>query len=137
MASWSELARDLANQGNVVDWLYRSLTDQLTEISERREGTSVIFYASAFLQKKSSPNVSIDREDVNGFMDAIYKAKPEKGLTLILHTPGGDIYAVESIVDYLHAKFAKIETIVPYLAMSGGARVIVKSCVCGRDQAAS
>lgn len=126
MASWSELATEFADQGN-VNWLYRSLNSQLREISKLRKGTSVIFYASAFLQKKSSPNVSIDREDVNGFMDAIYKADPDKGLTLILHTPGGDIYAVESIVDYLHAKFDKIETIVPYLAMSGGAMMSLAS----------
>lgn len=126
MASWSELATEFADQGN-VNWLYRSLNSQLREISKLRKGTSVIFYASAFLQKKSSPNVSIDREDVNGFMDAIYEADPDKGLTLILHAPGGDIYAVESIVDYLHAKFDKIETIVPYLAMSGGAMMSLAS----------
>ena len=127
MASWSELAKNLANQENVVDWLYGSLTGQLREVSKLRKATSVIFYASAFLQKKNSTNVSIDREDINGFMDSIYKAQTDNGLTLILHTPGGDIYAVESIVDYLHAKFSKIEVIVPYLFMSGGAMMSLAS----------
>ena len=54
-------------------------------------------------------------------MNALYGASADKGLTLILHTPGGDPNAVESIVEYLHSKFSYIEVIVPYLAMSGGA----------------
>ena len=57
----------------------------------------------------------------------MYEASTERGLVLILHTPGGDPNAVESIVEYLHSKFARIETIVPYLAMSGGAMMSLAS----------
>lgn len=91
-------------------------------ISKRRGGAAVILYASAFLQKAVG-NVSITREDINGFMNALYGAPTDKGLVLILHTPGGDPNAVESIVEYLHAKFHRIEVVVPYLAMSGGAMI--------------
>ena len=121
MASWSELLGDLNNHSN-PDWLDSKLKEQLRAVSKHRGGTTVIFYASAFLQKNAD-TVSITREDINGFMNALHKAPTDKGLTLILHTPGGDPNAVESIVEYLHFKFPYIEAIVPYLAMSGGAMI--------------
>ena len=130
MASWSELLRDFhSNVGKNPNWLDDNLKKKLSEISQLRNGKTVIFYASAFLQKKDANNLStsITREDINGFMNAIYGADVGNGLTLILHTPGGDLYAVESIVDYLHAKFNHIEVIVPYLAMSGGAMISLAS----------
>jgi membrane-bound ClpP family serine protease len=47
----------------------------------------------------------------------------DRGLTLILHTPGGNINATESIVSYLRSKFNSIEVIVPTLAMSAGTMI--------------
>lgn len=119
MASWSELLRELKRQKD-PNWLDKRLKEQLSAISKRRKGATVIFYASAFLQKAEDTS-AITREDVNGFMNALYKAPTDKGLSLVLHTPGGDPNAVESIVEYLHSKLDYIEVIVPYLAMSGGA----------------
>ena len=128
MASWSELVKQFDKKKGDPKWVLGSLRSELDEISKLRGGTAVIFYASAFLQKQNNLALSITREDINGFMDAMYKAKTDKGLTLILHTPGGDPNAVESIVDYLHAKFtADIEVVVPYLAMSGGAMISLAS----------
>ena len=60
-------------------------------------------------------------------MNALHEAPTDKGLSLIIHTPGGDANAVESIVEYLHAKFEYIEVIVPYLAMSGGSMISLAS----------
>ena len=123
MSSWSELLAEY--QEKVVDdpdWLGRNLQNRLAKITTLREPDSVILYASSFLQKPGVDS-SIAREDVNGFMNALYGASANKGLTLILHTPGGDPNAVESIVEYLHSKFSYIEVIVPYLAMSGGAMI--------------
>lgn len=119
MASWSELLREL-NQQKDPNWLDKRLEEQLSAISKRRKGATAIFYASAFLQKAEDTS-AITREDVNGFMNALYKAPTNKGLSLVLHTPGGDPNAVGSIVEYLHSKLDYIEIIVPYLAMSGGA----------------
>ncbi len=87
----------------------------------------MIFYASSFLQKPESNRADISREDINGFMNALHEAPTDKGLSLIIHTPGGDANAVESIVEYLHAKFEYIEVIVPYLAMSGGSMISLAS----------
>lgn len=59
-----------------------------------------------------------------------------KGLDLILHTPGGDLAATESIVDYLHRMFADdIRAIIPQLAMSAGTMIAFacKSIVMGKQ----
>ena len=127
MASWSELLEAFkAIVKTEPNWLDKKLKEHLDAISKRRGDATVIFYASAFLQK-ASDNVSITREDVNGFMNALYEAQTDNGLALILHTPGGDPNAVESIVEYLHSKFDQIDVIVPYLAMSGGAMISLAS----------
>ena len=125
MASWSELLELLKDQNDPA-WLDNKLKEHLSAISGRRNGATVIFYASAFLQKNAD-NVAITREDINGFMNALYEAPTDRGLVLILHTPGGDPNAVESIVEYLHSKFHYLEVIVPYLAMSGGAMISLAS----------
>ena len=121
MPSWSELLQELQAQKD-PNWADRKLQVYLDAISKRRGNATVIFYASAFLQRVSD-KASITREDINGFMNALYEAPTDRGLVLILHTPGGDPNAVESIVEYLHAKFDRIEVVVPYLAMSGGAMI--------------
>ena len=126
MPSWSELVSEFQNHQNEPGWLDKRLAERLSSISERRDGACVILYASAFLQKPGG-EVSITREDMNGFMNALYEASTEQGLVLILHTPGGDPNAVESIVEYLHSKFHRVETVVPYLAMSGGAMMSLAS----------
>ena len=127
MASWSELLKQVSSQSD-PNWLDKKLRGRLEAISKRRGDAAVIFYASAFLQKADNNNSSIiNREDINGFMNALYEAPTDNGLVLMLHTPGGDPNAVESIVEYLHSKFAYIDVIVPYLAMSGGAMISLAS----------
>ena len=106
MASWSELLEEFRGKAqSEPDWLDKKLQEILNAISLRRDSAAVIFYASGFLQK-ADENVSITREDINGFMNALYEAPTANGLTLILHTPGGDPNAVESVVEYLHPSFS-------------------------------
>ena len=69
MASWSELLKSLNDQDD-PGWLDRKLKEHLDAISKQRGDAAVIFYASAFLQK-AADNVSITREDINGFMNAL------------------------------------------------------------------
>ena len=65
---------------------------------------------------------------MNWFMGMVHGLDKEKGLDLILHTPGGSISATESIINYLHELFgADIRAIVPQLAMSGGTML---ACSC-------
>ena len=130
MASWSELLEAFNIETSRTpdpNWFDKKLKEHLDAISKRLGDATVIFYASAFLQKADDDNVSITREDINGFMNALAGTPTDNGLVLILHTPGGDPNAVESIVEYLHAKFDRINVVIPYLAMSGGAMISLAS----------
>jgi membrane-bound ClpP family serine protease len=61
-------------------------------------------------------------------MTVIHGLDRSKGLDLLLHTPGGETSATESIVDYLHAMFGMdIRAIVPQLALSAGTMI---ACAC-------
>ena len=70
-----------------------------------KTGRNVIAYYSGFLSKPGIKGIEINDEDKNGFMMAIHKLDRNKGLDIILHTPGGGITSTQSIVDYLHKMF--------------------------------
>lgn len=65
---------------------------------------------------------------MNALMNAIHGMDRKKGLDLILHTPGGDLAATESIINYLHTIFSDdIRAIIPQISMSGGT-ILALSC---------
>jgi ClpP class serine protease len=123
MPSWNELLTDFEKQP--AEFLKSNLQKYLNDISSLRENRNVIFYASAFLQKPEAPQgfVQITHEDLNGFMATLYGMQWEKGLTLLLHTPGGLTNAAETVVEYLYQKFQYIEVIIPTFAMSAGTMI--------------
>lgn len=129
MAAWSQLVDELnaiSPDPNIKNqWLVGNLTAALQNISNLRKNRNVLFYASAFLQKPHlNPDaIQITYEEINGFMSCLYGMDFRKGLTLILHTPGGVTNAAESIVQYLHSKFSDIEVIIPTFAMSAGTMI--------------
>lgn len=93
---------------------------------------NVITYYSGWLQKPLVPGgagvFSINDADKNGLMTCVHKLDRSKGLDLVLHTPGGDMAATESLVDYLRSMFGTdIRAIVPQIAMSGGTMI---ACAC-------
>ena len=51
-------------------------------------------------------------------MPAIHGTDCERGLMLVLHTPGGSPTAAQTFVEYLRSKFDDIEAIIPTYAMS-------------------
>lgn len=58
---------------------------------------------------------------MDGIINASNNLDTNKGLDLILHTPGGDIHATTQCVNYLHFKFQNnIRAIIPQIAMSAG-----------------
>lgn len=129
MAAWNEILNETKASGSVHDVLRRKYLKRLAAHTKR----NVIIYYSGWLQKPHLQNegavqLGISDSDKNGFMSAIHRMDRTKGLDLILHTPGGDMAATESIVDYLRAMFGQdIRAIVPQLAMSGGT-IIALSC---------
>lgn len=65
---------------------------------------------------------------MNAFMNAVHGLDKTKGLDLILHTPGGDLAATESLINYLRKIFKNdIRAIIPQISMSAGT-IIALSC---------
>jgi len=125
MPTWHELLSEISTTGSGHDVVRRKYLTKL----HRLTGRNVILYYSGWLQK---PDVKVAQQltdsDKTGFMTSIHKLDTSKGLDLILHTPGGETAATESLVDYLRAKFdTNIRAIVPQLAMSAGTMI---ACAC-------
>lgn len=131
MASWNEILNEINASGSTYDLVRRKYLNQLYKVTKR----NVIVYYSAWLQKSNVPNVNINDNDKNGFMAAINKLDRTKGLDLLLHTPGGDTAATESLVHYLREMFGTdIRVIVPQIAMSAGTLIALaaKEIVMGK-----
>ena len=127
MASWNEILKEANSLANPIAFLESKRLKYLKALSAKT-GRNVITYYSAWLTKPTIANIDIVDADQNAFMQAVYKMDKKKGLDLILHTPGGNIAAAESIVDYLHSIFGDdIRAIVPQMAMSAGT-MIALSC---------
>jgi hypothetical protein len=125
MPNWSDLLVELNQMGSPFDVLRRKYVRELHEYT----GRNVIVYYSGFLQKPElRANNAVNDNDKNGLMTAVNGLNTDLGLDLILHTPGGDTAATESIVDYLWQKFSKnIRCFVPQMAMSAGTMI---ACSC-------
>ncbi|MBS0043375.1 hypothetical protein KFE26_13850 [Shewanella sp. M16] len=102
------------------------IREKYIQLLSQYRGRNVICYYSGWLTTNGQPvpNLSIDDNDKNGFMNAIYEMDCTKGLDLVLHTPGGSITAAESLGYYLRKKFGtNIEVIIPQMAMSAGTMI--------------
>lgn len=105
-----------------------SLIKKYLELLSAKTNRNVIAYYSGFLSAPNSNGIQVNDDDKNGFMITCKGLDRAKGLDLILHTPGGDIAATESIVYYLRQMFgADIRAIVPLTAMSAGTMI---ACAC-------
>lgn len=130
MPNWNEVIVEIhkeqqANpQANPLDTVRRKYLKKVSEIT----GRNTIAYYSGWLQKPQAPDTAVNDKDKSGFMLAINKLDRNKGLDLILHTPGGDIAATESLVDYLYSMYDKnIRVIVPQISMSAGTMIAFAS----------
>lgn len=125
MPCWNEILDEVDASVDVASFLNKKRLEYFRSIN-KITGRNVIAYYSAWL--KHPENTSIDEQDKNAFMSSVYKLDRTKGLDLILHTPGGDIAATESIVTYLKSIFNKdIRAIIPQISMSAGT-MIALSC---------
>lgn len=124
MPNWSNILKEIQNQPNPLDIVRKNYIEKLHDYT----GRNVITYYSGFLTGINDYNLSINDQDMSGFMNAINKMDSSKGVDLILHTPGGSIAATESIVSYLRSKFGNnIRAIIPQISMSAGT-MIALSC---------
>lgn len=124
MPNWNQLLNEIQAAGSMHDVIRRRYLDKIFKIT----GRNIIIYYSGWLQKRGIAGAEINDEDKNGFMTVIHELDRSLGLDLILHTPGGETAATESLVDYLRSMFGtNIRAIVPQLAMSGGTMI---ACAC-------
>jgi ClpP class serine protease len=126
MPNWNQLLDEINAAVGVHDVIRRRYLKEVSELT----GRNVIIYYSGWLQKEGIAGIEINDEDKNGFMTVIHELDRSHGLDLILHTPGGEMAATESLVDYLRSMFGtNIRAIVPQLAMSGGTRYNDRLCL--------
>jgi len=124
MPNWHDILNELKEAGSSQDIVRRKYLDLLS----KNTGRNTILYYSGWLQKDNIAGLQVNDADKNGLMTVIHKLDREKGLDLILHTPGGDTAATESIVDYLKSMFGNdIRAIIPQLAMSAGTMIACAS----------
>ena len=97
MPTWDEIFQEV----QPAKCMERRINDSFKAL-ERETKRNAIMYFSAWQQKQGVfGNFSIDDNDRNGFMSVLNGLDKTKGLDLILHTPGGDLAATKSIVEYL------------------------------------
>lgn len=127
MPNWKDIlneVEEVLQRSNPYDTVRRQYLHNLHQKTRR----NVVAYYSAWQQKPGAPGTAINDEDKHAFMTVFHQLDRSLGLDLILHTPGGDMAATESIVDYLRKMFgANIRAIVPHMAMSGGTMI---ACAC-------
>lgn len=129
MPNWKEVLDEIQEahkNGNPhpLDFVRRKY---LAEIQLRTKRNLIAYY-SGWLQKPNHSDSIVNDKDKNAFMVNVHKMDRSKGLDLILHTPGGDLAATESIVDYLNLLFGNnIRAIIPQISMSAGT-MIALSC---------
>lgn len=128
MPNWNDLLNEINTVVGPHDVTRRKYLRRLHEIT----GRNIIVYYSGWLEKGNllGPGVSgfeLNDSDKTGFMSAVHGLDRTKGLDLLLHTPGGEAAATESLVDYLRAMFDDVRAVVPQLAMSAGTMVAL-SC---------
>jgi hypothetical protein len=132
MPNWKEILAEINNTPgtpetpNPIDIVRRKYLKSIYEANGNR---NVIAYYSGWLQKPQQQGTEVNDKDISGFMLCINKLDKNQGLDLILHTPGGDLAATESLVTYLKKIFGtNIRAIVPQLSMSAGTMIALSCC---------
>jgi len=122
MPSWNAILEEISSSESKHS--YDVVRQKYLKALSDKTGRNVIAYYSGWLQNLDFSETSINDADKNALMATIHGLDRSKGLDLILHTPGGQTAAAESIVDYLHTMFNNdIRAIVPQLAMSAGTMI--------------
>lgn len=129
MPNWKEVIEEVQAEAKIgnqapLDTVRRKYLKKIFEKTDR----NVIAYYSGWLHRGQASDVAVNDKDKSAFMLNIHKLDRSKGLDLILHTPGGDLAATESIVDYICSMFGgNVRAIIPQISMSAGT-MIALSC---------
>lgn len=125
MPTWNDILADVTAAGSTHDVVRRRYLRKVAKLTKR----NVILYYSGWLQKadvfrQQQFDFMLNDADKNGLMAVIHEMDRTKGLDLILQTPGGDMAATESLIQYLRSMFGtNIRAFIPQIAMSGGTMI--------------
>ena len=127
MPTWGDILNELkalvatgqfkpGSQLSPFDAIRRKYLDQLA----RATGRNAVLYATRWTQPpiQEPELVSITPEDLQGFMEVLSDLSPERGLDVVLHSPGGSAEAAEALVTYIRSTYKDVRVIVPHAAMS-------------------
>lgn len=124
MPIWNEILSEIQTEvakgglplGIAMDKVRKKYIKELSDYRNR----NVILYYSGWLSLSQYSNLDINDRDMTGFMTTVKGLDRNKGLDLVIHTPGGNAQATEGIVTYLHKMFPDIQIFVPHMCMSAG-----------------
>ena len=125
MPTWQAIASDIVLRGDA----HAAARHRYAQAVHHASGRNVVIYASGWLHAppvndKCRGLFAVNDSDKTGLMSVIRDLDPKAGLDLVLHTPGGDITATESIIVFLRNSFGTdIRGIVPQLALSAGTMI--------------
>ncbi len=131
MPIWSEILKELDSLQKEEEKLpYDDIRRKYLSLLSEKTGRNTILYATSWTQPGNVGNpdlISIVPEDVQGFMEVFYELDGDKGLDLILHSPGGLVEAAEALVSYIRTKFSDVRVIIPHAAMSAATMIACSS----------
>lgn len=122
---WDDVLKQVQQIGATVQSPFDQVRRQSLRDLAELTGRNVVVYYSGWLEKgqlaRHGAQFHLHFGDVQGFMTTLHKLDRAKGLDILLHTPGGEVGALEATVNYLRSLFGtNIRAIVPQIAMSAG-----------------
>lgn len=127
MPTWNEIKTEIEASGD--DDAADKVRHKYLSALSGHTGRPAISYYSGFLSKRDAEGrihaqCAINDLDMNGFMAVVHGLDRDRGLDIVLHTPGGGIEAARGIVEYLYKMFGHdLRAIVPHMAMSSGTMI--------------
>lgn len=117
MSLWLETKQEIQRRNSDYDAVRRERIRRVENITER----PLIVYATDFLNRQkvvaAGGEVIIDGKDKLGFDEVTLNIKGTE-IDILIHSPGGDPDAAESIITLLRSRFSKLRFIVPDQAKS-------------------
>lgn len=122
MGSWNRVREEIfrLNRIDACDLVRRRKIDAIRTIT----GRHLVVYATDFTGQNpfkarlASNMAMISIADKDGFDEVTRNLSQDRGIDILLHSPGGSAEATESIVELLRARFADIRFIIPNVAKS-------------------
>lgn len=118
----------------MYDVVRRERTKRLADHTER----PLLIYAVDFLNQSDKAraagrDVMITLSDKEGFIE-VTRNLPPGPLDLLIHSPGGDPLAADSIVQLLRDKFSHIRVFVPNVAKSAATMIALSGDIIAMDE---